>query len=74
MRLSVSGSIPLIPHIVSGTPCGIDVRAMPDNRGPDYVMFSPNVDNKGGQFYCVVGTCRSRGENYWDKSGRAGGP
>jgi hypothetical protein len=45
-----------------------------DNHGPDYVMFSPNIDNKGGNYYCVVGTCRSQGENYWDKSGRAGGP
>jgi hypothetical protein len=44
----------------------------PDNHGPDYVMFSPNIDNKGSHYYCVVGTCRSQGENYWDKSGRAG--
>ncbi|KAF4214893.1 hypothetical protein CNMCM8980_000928 [Aspergillus fumigatiaffinis] len=45
----------------------------PDNYGPDYVMFSTNIGNKGGHCYCVVGTCRSQGENYWDKSGRAGG-
>lgn len=45
----------------------------PSNTG-NFVMFSPNQNNKGGQFYCVIGTCRSQGQNYWDKSGPAGGP
>ncbi|KAF9761351.1 hypothetical protein IL306_003848 [Fusarium sp. DS 682] len=39
-----------------------------------YVMFSPNENNSGGGYYCVVGTCRSKGEGYWDYNGRAGGP
>ncbi|KAF4426135.1 hypothetical protein F53441_14140 [Fusarium austroafricanum] len=39
-----------------------------------YIMFSPNANNKGGGYYCVVGTCRSKGEGYWDYNGRAGGP
>jgi hypothetical protein len=38
------------------------------------VIKSPNVNNKGGEYYCVVGTCRSKGEQYWDNTGRAGGP
>ncbi|KAL4894784.1 hypothetical protein BDV59DRAFT_164140 [Aspergillus ambiguus] len=44
------------------------------NKDASFVMFSPNQNNKGGGFYCVIGTCRSQGQNYWDKSGRAGGP
>lgn len=41
---------------------------------PD-VMFSPkNKHNDGKSYYCVVGTCRSMGQGYWDKSGPAGGP
>ncbi|KAL4893757.1 hypothetical protein BDV59DRAFT_207539 [Aspergillus ambiguus] len=44
------------------------------NNGGNFVMFSPNQNNKGGGYYCVVGTCRSQGQNYWDKSGRPGGP
>jgi hypothetical protein len=28
MRLAVFGTMPLIPHIPSGTPCGTDARAM----------------------------------------------
>ncbi|KAL6354846.1 hypothetical protein LRP88_12203 [Fusarium phalaenopsidis] len=42
-------------------------------RGP-YILFSPNEQNRGGGYYCVIGTCRSQGDEYWDKSGRAGGP
>ncbi|EHA24750.1 hypothetical protein ASPNIDRAFT_40671 [Aspergillus niger ATCC 1015] len=44
------------------------------NNDAGFVMFSPNQNNKGGGFYCVIGTCRSQGQNYWDKSGPAGGP
>ncbi|GAA90425.1 hypothetical protein AKAW_08539 [Aspergillus luchuensis IFO 4308] len=44
------------------------------NNGAGFVMFSPNQNNKGGGYYCVIGTCRSQGQNYWDKSGPAGGP
>lgn len=35
-------------------------------------MKSPNNDNKGingakgGGYYCVVGTCRNQGDNYWE--------
>ncbi|KAH6888424.1 hypothetical protein B0T10DRAFT_488155 [Thelonectria olida] len=43
------------------------------NGGP-YVMYSPNDKNSGGGYYCVIGTCRSQGDQYWDKTGRAGGP
>lgn len=43
-------------------------------KGDPLIIFSPNTNNKGGGFYCVVGTCRSLGEGYWVKSGRAGGP
>ncbi|KAF5668652.1 hypothetical protein FHETE_5203 [Fusarium heterosporum] len=39
-----------------------------------FVMFSPNNQNRGGGFYCVVGTCRAQGDAYWDYNGRAGGP
>ncbi|KAF5975483.1 hypothetical protein FCOIX_7669 [Fusarium coicis] len=42
--------------------------------GTPYVMYSPNENNKGGGYYCVIGTCRSKGEGYWDYNGRAGGP
>ncbi|KAF5249676.1 hypothetical protein FANTH_4984 [Fusarium anthophilum] len=42
--------------------------------GTPFVMFSPNENNKGGGYYCVIGTCRSKGEGYWDYNGRAGGP
>ncbi|PYH66916.1 uncharacterized protein BO88DRAFT_445315 [Aspergillus vadensis CBS 113365] len=44
------------------------------NNGAGFVMFSPNQNNKGGGYYCVIGTCRSQGQYYWDKSGPAGGP
>ncbi|KAI2604735.1 uncharacterized protein GGS25DRAFT_533620 [Hypoxylon fragiforme] len=29
-------------------------------------ISSPNKNNAGGGFYCVVGTCRSQGEQYWE--------
>ncbi|KAJ5601795.1 hypothetical protein N7510_011329 [Penicillium lagena] len=46
----------------------------PEPPGPPFVLFSPNSDNVGGGYYCVVGTCRSQGSQYWDYSGPAGGP
>lgn len=51
--------------------CGIKTYS-----GGNHVISSPNNDNKGGGFYCVVGAryCRSLGEGYWDRNGRAGGP
>lgn len=39
-----------------------------------YVMKSPNTNNAGGAYYCVVGTCREKGAEYWDENGPAGGP
>ncbi|EPE03596.1 hypothetical protein F503_01854 [Ophiostoma piceae UAMH 11346] len=30
------------------------------------IMKSPNNSNRGGGYYCVVGTCRSQGDNYWE--------
>lgn len=41
----------------------------------DQVVYrSPNKNNRGGQYYCVVGTCRAQGDAYWDYNGRNGGP
>ncbi|KAF2828371.1 hypothetical protein CC86DRAFT_465212 [Ophiobolus disseminans] len=40
----------------------------------EIIMKSPNKANRGGGYYCVVGTCRAQGDGYWDDSGRAGGP
>ncbi|KAI1812785.1 hypothetical protein GGS20DRAFT_587134 [Poronia punctata] len=34
--------------------------------GDEIEISSPNEDNRGGGFYCVVGTCRSQGDEYWD--------
>ncbi|KAF5563112.1 hypothetical protein FPHYL_5343 [Fusarium phyllophilum] len=45
-----------------------------DSTGDPFVMYSPNESNRGGGYYCVIGTCRAQGDNYWDYSGRAGGP
>ncbi|EEA19900.1 conserved hypothetical protein [Talaromyces marneffei ATCC 18224] len=43
-------------------------------NGDHFVMFSPNAGNVGGGYYCVIGTCRSQGEGYWNYDGPAGGP
>ncbi|KAH7156099.1 hypothetical protein EDB81DRAFT_756606 [Dactylonectria macrodidyma] len=40
----------------------------------DVILKSPNEQNRGGSYYCVVGPCRAKGDAYWDNSGRAGGP
>jgi hypothetical protein len=40
----------------------------------DYILFSPNTNNVGGGYYCVVGSCRNYMDSYWVKDGRAGGP
>ncbi|OQO06074.1 hypothetical protein B0A48_08662 [Cryoendolithus antarcticus] len=42
--------------------------------GAPAVITSPNKGNRGGGYYCVVGTCRNTGDQCWDKEGRAGGP
>jgi hypothetical protein len=39
-------------------------RCVSNEHGPDEIMVSPNENNKGGGYYCVIGTCRSQGENY----------
>ncbi|KAF7556449.1 hypothetical protein G7Z17_g1443 [Cylindrodendrum hubeiense] len=39
-----------------------------------FIIWSPNEANRGGGYYCVVGTCRAQGDAYWDYSGREGGP
>ncbi|KPM44436.1 hypothetical protein AK830_g2087 [Neonectria ditissima] len=44
------------------------------DSGDPFVLFSPNSANRGGGYYCVIGTCRAQGDGYWDYSGRAGGP
>ncbi|KAH3905284.1 hypothetical protein HBI56_209680 [Parastagonospora nodorum] len=44
--------------------------------GKTYVMKSPNEGNRGviDDHYCVIGTCRKKGDQYWDNTGPAGGP
>ncbi|OBT58266.1 hypothetical protein VE04_01564 [Pseudogymnoascus sp. 24MN13] len=42
--------------------------------GDRYVLVSPNVNNAGGNYYCVVGSCRTQGDSWMDRNGRAGGP
>lgn len=39
-----------------------------------YIISSPNSENDDGGRYCVVGACRHKNANYWDRNGRAGGP
>lgn len=39
-----------------------------------FVMASPNENNKGGGWYCVTGTCREKGDLWWDRDGREGPP
>lgn len=31
-----------------------------------YTIQSPNVNNAGGGYYCVVGYCRNNGDEYWE--------
>jgi hypothetical protein len=42
----------------------------------NYVMWSPNTNNRGGEFYCVYGQqyVRAIGDRWLDTTGRAGGP
>ncbi|RYP03435.1 hypothetical protein DL764_005151 [Monosporascus ibericus] len=44
--------------------------------GNPFILFSPNTGNVGGDYYYIIRAryCRSKGQGYWDKSGRAGGP
>lgn len=51
-------------------PCGNPVTIVSD----PVIVKSPNSDNRGGGYYCVIGTCRAKGDNYWDNTGPAGGP
>ena len=46
-----------------------------DTWGEHYVMWSPNQNNRGGDFYCIYRQqyVRSIGDN-WLEHGRAGGP
>ncbi|KLO95439.1 uncharacterized protein LW93_7979 [Fusarium fujikuroi] len=39
-----------------------------------YDISSPNKNNKGGDYYCVVGHCKAKGDSWWDRNGRRGGP
>ena len=34
--------------------------------GPNFILRSPNTNNAGGGYYCVVGTCRTQGQAYWE--------
>lgn len=39
------------------------------------IIWSPNKNNKGGAYYCVIGSaCRHQGDSWLVKEGRAGGP
>ncbi|KAF4549538.1 Hypothetical protein D9617_21g097590 [Elsinoe fawcettii] len=38
------------------------------------IIKSPNDRNRGGNLYCVVGTCRAVTDNYWDNTPVPGGP
>ncbi|KAJ5825876.1 hypothetical protein N7474_003014 [Penicillium riverlandense] len=43
--------------------------------GGTLIMRSPNSNNVGGGYNCIIGTsCSSQGANYWDYNGPAGGP
>ncbi|KAI1880323.1 hypothetical protein JX265_001944 [Neoarthrinium moseri] len=44
--------------------------------GDNFVMWSPNSQNRGGYYYCVYGRnyCRALGDRWLDTNGRAGGP
>ncbi|KAK0745566.1 hypothetical protein B0T18DRAFT_428697 [Schizothecium vesticola] len=45
------------------------------DRGGPYVMWSPNSNDRGSEFYCVHGAqyCRNKGDRWLDTNGRAGG-
>lgn len=46
-----------------------------EDLGETSIVWSPNDDNRGGKdYYCVIGTCRKQGDEWWDNTGRAGGP
>ncbi|KAK7418933.1 hypothetical protein QQX98_003636 [Neonectria punicea] len=51
-------------------PCSNPVETVSD----PVVIKSPNSNNRGGGYYCVIGTCRAKGDAYWDDNGPAGGP
>ncbi|CAP65758.1 uncharacterized protein PODANS_7_445 [Podospora anserina S mat+] len=44
--------------------------------GDPFILWSPNANNVGSEYYCVRNTCRAgKGDNWWDKSpSRPGGP
>ncbi len=38
--------------------------------GTPFVLKSPNKNNAGGDYYCVIGSgCGTNGQSYWDNSG-----
>ncbi|KAK0736414.1 hypothetical protein B0T21DRAFT_288243 [Apiosordaria backusii] len=46
-------------------PCNNDAKP----EGEPFVIWSPNANNVGSEYYCVRNTCRAgKGDNYWDKS------
>ncbi|KJZ73726.1 hypothetical protein HIM_06844 [Hirsutella minnesotensis 3608] len=46
------------------------------STGGQYIIWSPNKENRHGNHYCVRGNyCRNKGDEYWDKSDKMpGGP
>ncbi|KAJ5116254.1 hypothetical protein N7456_000602 [Penicillium angulare] len=43
-------------------------------EGGPFDVTSPNSNGQGSYYYCVVGTCRDKGQGYWNYNGRYGGP
>lgn len=35
-------------------------------KSDPFVIRSPNSDDYDNGFYCVIGTCRNKGDSYWD--------
>jgi hypothetical protein len=40
-----------------------------NNPSDPFVIWSPNINNAGGGYYCVIGTCRNNNDGYWEDRG-----
>ncbi|KFY33804.1 hypothetical protein V494_07306 [Pseudogymnoascus sp. VKM F-4513 (FW-928)] len=49
-------------------------RCDPTQYGDKYILVSPNANDRGSGFYCIVGSCKNQGDFWMDRNGRAGGP
>lgn len=45
-----------------------------DTHGDPFYFTSPNTGGKHSDYYCVVGSCRDKGQGYWNTDGRVGCP